>query len=103
MVVSVGTDDLGEHARIAGVALGARGGVPLPIAGGLYRVDRVDHIAGRHQRLDPPTTVGFGPDDHRARLVGVLEMVGNQGMQLPKTCHTLRQPTPYQDPSLLVL
>ena len=33
MVVTVGADDLGEHVRVAGVALGARGGVPLADSG----------------------------------------------------------------------
>lgn len=43
----VGADRLGQHLRVPRVALGPRGAVPLAVAGGLQRVDRVDGLAGR--------------------------------------------------------
>ena len=45
--------DLGQHVRIAGVGLRARGGVPLPVPGHRHRVDREHLIPGREQRRAP--------------------------------------------------
>jgi len=53
-------DDLGQHVRVAGVALG-RGAVPIPITGHRHRIDREHPIGGGHQSLHPRTTVGLDP------------------------------------------
>jgi len=62
-------DDLSEHVGVAGVALGARGGVPVPVAGRRHRVDRVDVVAGGSQGDHPWAAVGL---DTNKNTVGAL-------------------------------
>jgi hypothetical protein len=55
--------------------------VPLPVAGGLDRVDRPHLIARRDQGLHPRAAVGLDPDQHLVRLVVITQMVRDQRMQ----------------------
>jgi hypothetical protein len=61
-------NNLGQQMRIARIRLRPRGGVPLPIARHLQRVDRIDQIAGRQQCLHPRAAVGLDPHQHLIRL-----------------------------------
>ena len=93
---------LSQHVRIAGIALGAGGAVPLSVARHLPRVDRVDEVAGSDQRLHPRPTVGLDPDDDLVGLGVLIEMVGDQGVQRGQPRHTLGQPPTGQPPAGLV-
>jgi hypothetical protein len=98
----VEADQLGQHVRIAGVALGAGGAVPLPIAGHLPGIDRVDGVAGGDQRLHPRPAVGLDAHDDLVGLGVLLEMVGDQRVQRGQPLHTLGQPPSGQSPAGLV-
>ena len=65
-LVGVGADHVGQGVRVRLVALGAGDAVPLPVAGRLQRVDRVDRVPGRDQRRYPRAAVGLDPDGHLA-------------------------------------
>ena len=45
VMLAVQAHDLGQHMRVTGVALRARGGMPLAVACGRQRVDRI-HLVG---------------------------------------------------------
>ena len=96
-------DDLGQQMRIRGVGLRPRRGVPLPIAGHLHRVDRIDHIAGGQQRLHPRPPLGLDPDQHLVRLARRVQMLRDQLMQRGDPGQPLRQPPPRQHPAGIVL
>ncbi len=65
VIRAVQTDDLGEHMSVAGVALGAGGGLPVPVAG-QRRVDRADAVSGGPQSDHPRAAVSFMPTKTRS-------------------------------------
>ncbi len=88
MVVTIQANNLSEHMRIAGVALGPRGRVPLSVARGRQRVDREHLIAGCPQRRHPRAAIGLDPDNDlsgdllRPQVSPRLgSMLGHQRMQ----------------------
>jgi hypothetical protein len=98
-----GPHHVGQGVRIGGVALGAGDAVPLPVAGDLQRIDRIDPVPGRKQRLHPRAPVGLDPD-HDLPRIGVLRQLGPD--QLVQPCNPgdpLRKPGLAQPPSRLVL
>jgi len=109
MVVTVQANDLGEHMRIAGVALRPRGGVPLSVAGGRQRVDREHLVASCAQGGHPRAAVGLNADNdlgsdflrwqvsprRRSRF-------GHQRMQPGDAFQALSQPSP-SHPSTFVV
>ena len=103
VVLTVLANDLSQHVRITRIALGARGGQPLAVASGLLGVDGVHRVAGGDQSMDPTATVGFDPDQDRVGFVVVVEVVGDQLMELGQPGHPLGEPSPLQHPALVVL
>ena len=62
-------------------------------------VDRIDLVAGGHQRPDQQPAVGLDPDRH---LPGLVSTTGHQRMQLPHPRQTIRDPAGGQDAAVLV-
>ena len=69
VMMPVGADQIGQHPRIPTVGLGPRGGVPLPVAAGRQRIDRIHPVAGPDQRADQQAPVGLDPDHHLGRFL----------------------------------
>jgi hypothetical protein len=88
VLVTVGTHQIGQHQRVARIALGPSRGVPVAVPAHAHRVDRIDVIAGLDQRRDPHAAVGLDPDHHLARLASVL---GQQRVQLGDPSHAFSQ------------
>jgi hypothetical protein len=91
-LVGVGAHHVSQRVRVAGIAFGPRGAVPLPVAGHPHRVDREHPIPSRDQRRHPRATVD--PDQHLPRpglIVGISELT-DQRMQPGDPSHTLTQP-----------
>ena len=86
VLMAIGAHEIGQHPRVAGIALCARYGVPVAVATGGQRIDRVDRVPGLEQRRDPQAAVGLDPDHDLARLGCVL---GQQRVQLPDPCEAL--------------
>jgi hypothetical protein len=63
--------------------------VPVAVAAGGQRIDRVDRVAGLQQGSDPEAAVGLDADNDLARLRRVL---CQQRVQLPDAGKPLRQP-----------
>jgi hypothetical protein len=103
VVGTVQTHQLGQGVRVTGVALRAGGDVPFPVAGHLHRVDRVDLVAGRDQRLHPWSAVGLDADQHLLGFGVFLEVVGDQRMQYGQSFDPLGQPAFGQPPPGVVL
>jgi hypothetical protein len=101
VVGTVEPHQLGQHVRVPGVALGAGDAVAFPVPGGLQRVDRVDAVAGREQRLDPGATVGLDPDQNLIRLV-IGQMISHQGVHRGDPGHPLGQPPPHETLTVLI-
>jgi hypothetical protein len=102
-LVAAGAHHVGEAVRVAGVALGARDRVPLPVAGQLQRVDRVHLVAGGDQGLDPRPPVGLDPDHDLTRL-GVLGQVPPDELVQPAhASHAFREPGRAEPAAGLVL
>jgi hypothetical protein len=76
--------------RVAGVALGAGHAVALAVAGHLQRVDRIDLVAGRDQRLHPAAAVGLNTDHYHRGLVVITEVLADHRVQLSDARDTLR-------------
>jgi hypothetical protein len=70
-LVRVGTDHIGEHVGIRGVAFGSRHAQPIPVAGRLQRINREHGVPGREQRLHPRAAVGLDPD-YDLGIIGIL-------------------------------
>jgi hypothetical protein len=85
----VGPDQVGQHLGVPRIRLGARDGVAVAIAADGQRVDRVQLVAGRHQRAHEQATVGLGPYHHLGRI---LSMGGEQLMQRGQPGQPLRHP-----------
>jgi hypothetical protein len=45
------------------------------------------------------TPVGFDPDQHRLGFVVIVEMLGDQSVQLTQPGHSLGQPAAHQHPA----
>ncbi len=103
MPVPVGPDQVGQHVRIAGIALRARGHMPFTVPGHRHRIHRVDLIPGRQQRLHPWAAVCLNPDHHPWQLLHPAGILADQLMQAGDPQDSLRESTPGQDPSLMVL
>jgi hypothetical protein len=101
--MAVGAHHVSQGVRVAGVALGAGHAVALPVAGHLQRVDRVDLVAGRDQRLHPAAAVGLDADHHRRRLVVIAHVLADHRVQPGDARDTLRQFRCAQHPARLVL
>jgi hypothetical protein len=101
--MAIGAHHTGQRVRIAGVAFGARGAMPLPVAGHLPRVDREHPVPGGDQCLDPPAAVGLDPDRHLARPGVLTQASTDQLVQPGDPRHALRQPRPGQPPARLIL
>ena len=72
VVVTIGADQIGEHLGVARVGLRSRDVVAVAITRDRERVDRVQLIARRDQRLHPQTAIGLDPDHHLVRIVSVI-------------------------------
>jgi hypothetical protein len=59
VLMTIRAHQIGQHVSITSVALGAGGGVPVAVAAGRKRVDRVDRIGGLQQCRDPQTAIGL--------------------------------------------
>jgi hypothetical protein len=70
VVVGVSAGKLGQHLGVTRIGLGARGRVPLPVAGGRHRDHRHHHIAGGDQRPHEQAPIGLCGNDHLGRIVG---------------------------------
>src|SRR6266581_3136349 len=77
--VTVSADEVGQDPSIPWVGLRARGGMAVSIAARCQRIDRIDLVAGGHQRADEQPTVGFDANDHPRRIFSVF---GDEGVQL---------------------
>ncbi len=72
VVVTIGADQIGKDLRIARVGLRSGNVVPVAIPGGRERVDRVQLIASRDQRLHPQAAIRLDPDHDLSRIFCVL-------------------------------
>ena len=70
VIVGIGAGQLGQHLGVAGIGLGSRGRVALPVARGRHRVHRQHLVAGGHQGADEQAPVGLGGHHHLGWLVG---------------------------------
>jgi len=73
--------------------------VPVAVATGRQRIDRIDRIPRLDERRDPQAAVGLDPDHDLTRL---NRMLGQQRVQLPDPGQTLRHPPFRQALAVLV-
>jgi len=99
VVVAVGADQIRKHLRIAPIRLGPGTAMPATVAADGMGVDRIDLVAGGHQRSDQQTPVGLDADHH---LPWVLCMGGHQLMQLAHPNQAIRDPASCQNAAILV-
>lgn len=78
-LVGVGAHHVSQRVRVPGVALGPRGGVPLPVARNLPGIDCEHRVSGRDQRGHPRPPIGLDPDQH---LLGAQVLPGEPDDQL---------------------
>jgi hypothetical protein len=64
--------------RVAGVAVSPRHAAALPIPGDLQRIDRIDLIARRDQRLHPRAAVGLDAEHHVSGILIIAEVLADQ-------------------------
>jgi hypothetical protein len=109
VVDPVQPDDLGQQVRVGRIGLRPGGGVPLPVAGHLHRVDRVHLISGCDQRGDPWAAVCLGTDLHQPLGLSQLQfgpllghLVSDQRMQGGDSFDAFGQPPTRQHPALVV-
>jgi hypothetical protein len=102
-LVPVGARHVGQDVRVAGVALATRDVIALAEARRLQRVDRVDFVAGRDQRLHPRATVGLDAYHHVGLVDALAEMLADHRVQAGHACHALGKLGPGQHPAGLVL
>lgn len=77
--------------------------MPFAVAGHLQRVDRIDLVAGRDQRLDPRAAFRLDPDHHRRVVLLVAKVFTDHRVQPGDTRDALGQFRPAQHPARLVL
>jgi hypothetical protein len=90
MIVPVGPHEVGEHLGIARIGLGSRGRVAIPIVRRRHRVDRIDLVAGRQQRIDDQATVDL--DAHGYRFFVIAGVLGHQRMKIAGPGHAVGNP-----------
>lgn len=79
--MGVGAQDVRQHQGIARVGLLLRDPVPVAVAGGGERIDRIDFPGAGAQGRDEQALAGF--DRHRDGVLGCVPMVGEQFHQVP--------------------
>ena len=71
VMLPISAHQVGEHPRIAWIALGSGGDVPFSVARRRHRINREHLISRCEQSLHPWAAVGLDPDDDiRGRRVG---------------------------------
>jgi hypothetical protein len=70
----------------------------VAVAADGQRIDRIDLVAGRHQRAHEQATIGLGPHHHLGRI---LSMGGEQLLQRSQPGQPLSHPPGRQNPSAL--
>ena len=98
-LVGVGADHVGQHVRVAGVALGPGHAKAVPEPGGLQRVHPEHHVPGRGQRGHPRPAVGLDPDLDLRPVSVLAQVLSDQPVQPGHPGRTLRQPPPCQHPA----
>ena len=78
MLVAISPYQIGQYQRVSRVALCTRGGVPVAVAAGRERVDRIHPVASLDQRGHPHSPIGLDPDHHLPRID---RMLGHQRVQ----------------------
>jgi hypothetical protein len=73
--------------------------VPVPVAGGRQRVDRVDEVPGFDERADEQPSIDLDPHDHLGRILDVL---GDHRVQLSHPGHVVAHLAPGQHGPLAV-
>jgi len=71
--------------------------------GDLQRIDRIDLIPRRDQRLHPRAAVGLDTDHHVCGILIIAEVLADQRMQSGDPGDPFRQRGPTQPPACLVL
>ena len=99
VMMPVSAGQLGQHRGVAGVGLGPRGRVPLPVAGHGHRVHGIDLVAGRDERTDKQAPLSLRGHHHVGWLV---RMGGDHGVESGNAFHALRQPRSIQPAALAV-
>jgi hypothetical protein len=101
----VDADHVSQGMSVTFVALGPRGAIPFLEPAGLQRIDRIDLIASRDQRLHPRAAVGLDSDHNLVRFLKPpgADGLSYQRMQLGDPSDPLRQLPGRQYPSGLVL
>jgi hypothetical protein len=94
VVVAVGADQIGQHLGVPAGGLSPGGAMATPIAADHLGIDRIDLVAGRHQRPDQQAMVGLDPDRH---LSWVLGMGCDQGVQLANAGQAIGDPPSRQE------
>ncbi len=83
VLVGVGADHVGQHPSVAGIGLGARDTVAVPVAVHRQRVDRQHPVARRDQRTHQQTPVDLDPNGHRRLIFDLItHSTGDQVMEL---------------------
>ncbi|GAB1692835.1 hypothetical protein KRM28CT15_46380 [Krasilnikovia sp. M28-CT-15] len=96
MLVPVGAQQIGQHKRVARVGLLTGLPVSFPVTGNRPRVDREHGHPGSLQRHDQQVLVGLDRDRHRSELVGVVDVLGQQGHQAGESGRAGVDPGPSQ-------
>jgi hypothetical protein len=100
VVVPVGADQVGQHLGVAGVGLGPRQHVALPVAVHRLGVDGVDLVARGQQGAHPKPPVGLDADHD---LCGIVCPLGQQAVQVGQALQALGQAPAGQAPAVFVM
>ena len=111
VVITIQPNDLGEDVSIAGIALGAGGGVPLPVPRRGQRVDREHLVAGRVAAPSPTgrgrsrsrRTPGPRPPHSGRSAQSAGACLGDHRVEPRDAFQTLRQAGPREPPPGFVL
>jgi hypothetical protein len=99
VVVPVGAHQVGQQLGVTRVRLGAGNGMPLAVAAGGQRVDRIDLVAEGHQGLHEQPPVELDADHHVLR---VHSLPRQQRMKPRQAFHPVRDALPGQHPPVLI-
>jgi hypothetical protein len=88
--VGVGAKDVRQHQGIPRVGLLLRDPVPVAVACGRERIDRVNAPGAGAQGRDEQALAGF--DRHRNRVLGCVSVFGEQFHQVPVACRVVSDP-----------